>query len=182
MVLLGPCQIVLSANMLTHTHTHTSKALPPATACAHASHTDPAAPSSTPHMRPGPHSCKHHMHLADPFLATHTTQPTPSPSPCPAGHWYHAPCIDAWLKRNASCPLCKKVVWRPLPSDALPLWHELLRLGLVSPDFLLARSNSSRGRRGASQSAEGGPGGDGSGRGSNRVGSGIGRARSFIGV
>jgi hypothetical protein len=29
----------------------------------------------------------------------------------PCGHAYHAQCIDAWLLKSATCPLCKDTLW-----------------------------------------------------------------------
>lgn len=36
----------------------------------------------------------------------------------PCKHTYHAKCIDRWLHRNSTCPLCKTSVWTPLPTAA----------------------------------------------------------------
>jgi hypothetical protein len=30
--------------------------------------------------------------------------------PCSGLHHFHAHCVDAWLKSNKSCPLCKKPI------------------------------------------------------------------------
>ncbi|XP_068644881.1 E3 ubiquitin-protein ligase ATL41-like [Aristolochia californica] len=27
-------------------------------------------------------------------------------------HWYHAACIDEWLLKDASCPMCRAAVWQ----------------------------------------------------------------------
>ena len=32
------------------------------------------------------------------------------PLPCDVRHFFHAPCIENWLKQNNSCPLCKKPI------------------------------------------------------------------------
>lgn len=35
-------------------------------------------------------------------------------------HCYHAACIDIWLRRCATCPLCKQLVWQPQHPNFVP--------------------------------------------------------------
>jgi hypothetical protein len=65
------------------------------------------------------------------------------------GHEFHADCIDSWLVKQATCPLCKDTLWEPVPLPLLPLWYlELLavqhRQLAASPDGSGSGSGSAR--------------------------------------